>query len=79
LRTGKSETTQRRPTPSSFRAEDILGPRCISSLDEGSPALSVLLTPCVFLDPAVQLTDDLLETNCDLCRHEAFKPPGVFL
>jgi hypothetical protein len=77
-RTGQSETTLRRPTPSSFRAGDILGPRCLSSLDEGSPALSALLTPSpptVFLDPASQLTDDLLETNCDLCRHEAVNPP----
>jgi hypothetical protein len=28
------------PLPSSFRAGDILGPRCLSPLDEGSPALS---------------------------------------
>jgi hypothetical protein len=33
------------PPPSSFRAGDILGPICLSSLDEGSPALSALLTP----------------------------------
>jgi hypothetical protein len=31
--------------PSIFRAGYILGPRCLSSLDKGSPALSALLTP----------------------------------
>jgi hypothetical protein len=33
------------PPPSSFRAGDIIGPRCLSSLDEGSPALSALHIP----------------------------------
>jgi hypothetical protein len=62
------------PPPSSFRAGDILGPKYLSSLYEGSSGLSDLLTPSpptVFLDPAAQLTDDLLETMGDLCRCEA--------
>jgi hypothetical protein len=32
----------------------------------------------VFLDPVAQLTDDLLETICDLCRHEAVNPLQMY-
>ena len=32
----------------------------------------------VVLDPEAQLTDDLLETYCDLCSHEAVKPLQVY-
>ena len=69
--------------PPSFRAGDILGPRCISFLNEGSPALSVLLAPSppselsLTLKPSYR-TDDLLETNCDLCSHEAVNPLQVY-
>jgi hypothetical protein len=42
-RTGKSETTLCKPTPIQFLGERY--PRYLSSLDEGSSALSDLLTP----------------------------------
>ena len=32
----------------------------------------------VFLDPAAKLTDGLLETKCDLCRHEAVNSLQVY-
>jgi hypothetical protein len=67
-------TTKAHPHP-------VLGPRCLSSLYEGSSALSALLTPSpptVFLDPAAQLTDVLLETMDDLCRCEAVNPLQMY-
>ena len=45
LRTGKSEAIYAGLPPSSFRAGDILSSRCLSSLNEGSQVLSILLTP----------------------------------
>jgi hypothetical protein len=83
-RTGKSETTLRRPTP--IKLSGWRYPRSQMPLISGWGFSSVecfahsIPAYRVFLDPAAQLTDGLLETNCDLCRHEAVNPPpGVFL
>ena len=84
---GKQENLRPRyegPPPSSFQAGDILGPRCLSSLYEGSPACECFAHSIpayrIFLDPAAQLTDDLQETMGNLCCCEAVNPsPDVFL
>jgi hypothetical protein len=80
-RTGQSETTLRRPTPIQLsggrypRSQMPLVSGGFSSIECFAHSIP---TNIVFLDPAAQLTDDLLETNCHLCCHDVVNPLQVY-